>query len=509
MLKIGNGFNSATKQIMPSSIFGSSIKADINPDIGGQLRYFSSVFHSVDDYKKNFSNSFKIDAPIPVADSAFGLGLNVARDVKRNNDNLVYVLRIVKIEKKENFQEISPVLADPKVQTELTNNQNTLANIYNNYGDSYISSISYGKEAVVTIEFQNTDIETTQKIDALLNLNFTDKIKLENITALEKIIRNNKTNYNIDIKTKGFKESHLPPVLPRKISDLEEWLKILQKKFDDPNASNFSDQLEYEATPYSYILAGSTVNVTELSMKAFIIGQYLSSIEKCKAAIERYKKYYAFLGNSDQILTNLELFNQALTSIDMLLRINSNLSEPLVSNAIKRLRGIVTILNELNDKYSKVVSTITEKNFGGDVIDIEIHNQRHISNNFQIDLDSGLEIDRFSFKVTNPKNRLDGTLGLYYSLDKDIPFNSRSQPIANNISYGNSTAAIPHDLSARGLKNMFFGFHYDGFKRSGFDIKNPVQIETTVNYKMPEEIYLDDLGNIDDIINAIRPRLVA
>lgn len=237
-------------------------------------------------------------------------------------------------------------------------------------------------------------------------------------------------------------------------------------------------------------------------MEAFRIGKYLSSIEKCKTAIDVYEKYYKFLGNSGKILTHLQLYRQDLISTDALLRVNINLSDPRVSAAVKRLNNIIISLNELNDNYSKVVNTITERSFGKNKSHFNRRNQRHISNSFQIYLDPELEIDRFSFKVSNLENGLNGTLGLYYSLDKNVPFGSKSQPIVNNISYGNSTAAVPHDLFGLDHNKIFFGFHYDGFKDSGFDINNPIKIETSVNYKMPEEIYLDDLGNEE--INVVK-----
>lgn len=507
-VRIGYGFNSATNQVKPSGIFSSSAKTEQEDNIGGKLSYFSSVYKSSDDYKRNLSNSFSASAPIPVADSALELTLKGASDTKKNKASLIYVMRIVKIGRKENFVVVSPVLSDPNVQAELNKNKNELANIYNKFGDSYISSISYGKEVVIAIEFQNTDIETTKKIDSMLNLSMSNIINLQDIIALERVIKTNKISSQINVQVTGFKKNQLPPSLPNNIGELADWLKIIQNAFDNLSPADFTDALEYEVTPYSAILAGADVNVTQLSMKAFLIGQYLSSIQKCKKAIDVYLRYYEHLGDSAQILTNLQLYKQELISTENILNVNSNLADPLVTRKVKRLPNIIAELNKLNDQASKIVNNITSKNFGKDVIDFDIHNRRHISNPFQIYLDPALEINSFAFKVTNPENKLNGTLGLYYSTDKNIPFNASSQPIANNISIGNSTASVPDNLAARGFNNMFFGFHYDGYRSGGFDINKPLQIETSVKYKMPEEIYLEDLGDIEETIEVLKPKLI-
>lgn len=504
MLSIGRGFNSATNQVKPSSVFSSSIKAETRAD--NRLSYYSSVYRTSDDYKKNFSNSFKLDVPTPVPNTAnLNLALNVAHDIQQSNTSLVYVMRIVLIGKREDLVEVSSVLSDPKTQSELKGDQKSLANFYDKYGDSYVTSISYGKEIAITIEFKNSNVETTKKINTILNLGLRD-IQMEDIAALSKIVKDNNLQSRVNIKSTGFKNYQLPPILPKTVADLTDWLKLLQNKFKGYVASDFTEQLEYEVTPYIAILSGAELDVAELSMKTLLLSQYLSRIQKCRLAIAGYFEYYEYLGNSDQILTYLQLYKQKLDFIESILRINNNFNDLRVVAAIKSLREIIKNLNRLSSTRIsyKLVNKITAADFGSNITDFNFNTKRHISNPFKIDVDPDLVINRFAFKVTNPENKLDGTLGLYYSTSSKVPYDARSQPIASNISIGNSTANVPEDLFAKGIQNMFFGYHYYGSVSRGFNIKKPLQIETIINYKIPEQIYIDDTEYLATEVRSLK-----
>jgi|JI9StandDraft_2_1071091.scaffolds.fasta_scaffold02051_8 hypothetical protein len=503
-LNIGRGFNSATNQVKPSSVFGSSI----NPKSQNvnKLYYYSSVYKSSDEYKKKLSGSFKAGMPIPVPNSAnLDYALNFANGTQRGSNSLIYVIRIVDIGRKEDFDALSPVLSDPHVQNELKNGPGALAKFYDKYGDSYVTSIYYGKEVAITIEFQNSNQESANKINSALNFGMSNVIKLENIVELEKIIKQNNIRSKINVQSTGFRNSQLPPVLPSSISDLATWLTALQNKLNLFKPEDFTDQLEYETTSYNSILAGAELDVTELSMKALLFSQYFSRIKKCRSAIEEYFNYYEYLGNNEQVLTNLQLYAEKLNFIESILLVNSNLSDVKVANAIKGLRTIIFDLNKLNDQNIayKVVDKITSTDFGDNITDFNMFTKRYVSPSFKIDVDPKLLPKRFTFKVSNQENKLDGTLGLYYSDYSQVPYDSRSQPVASNIKIGNSTADLPEDLYSRGFKNTFFGYHYEGSTKNGFNIKKPLEIETSINYKIPGDIYIDDTDDIENENNVI------
>ncbi len=495
ILTVGKGFNSATNQVKPSSVFASVV-----PKIRSvsKLRYYSSVYKSAEHYKQNMSNAFKVGMPIPVPNNVnLDFALSVASNAKKENNSLIYIMHIVDIGKKEEFDEVPPVLSDIKIQNEIKNSPGALKKFYEKYGDSYISSIYYGKEIAITIEFQNCNTESAKKINSLLNLGVNNVIKLENIAAVEKITKENNIQNKINIQATGFKSYQLPPVLPNSISDLTSWLSALHSKFSGFKSYDFTEALEYEITQYNAILVDADLDTTKLSMKTLQISQYFSRIQQCRTAIDEYFQYYEFLGDSEQILAKLHLYKGKLNLIEGILHVNNNLDDIKVINAVKDLRTIISELNKLNEKrkYSVVVNKITPNDF---IRDTDIY-RRYISKPFQINFDPKLVPKRFAIKVSNPPNKRYGTLGLYYSYNSKVPYNSyftrvRSLPVASNIALGTSAVLVPEDLLLRGLNNLFFAYHYEDHTRSGIGHKEPVEleIETAVSYKMPEEIYISE-----------------
>lgn len=456
MADIGNGFDSATHKEKPLSIFGNSLKTQKEPYI--KFDFTSFIYRNTADYLRKLAASSSLSA---IASQSVSLtaALEFSNDLRRNQDDLIYVIHICGVRQKASttineagFDNDPQIKQARKLLTERP------MDFWNKYGDSYISSVYYGKEVAIVINFKKSSAEDIQKRDIKLETKFADIGNLKQAVEFLKSLSKNDLKCEIFIQAKGFDPEQLPPSDPDNFAELAEWLSSFEKTFSKIDPEHVTTPIGYDAESYTVIFPREAMPVVA---HGELKGKYMQAIQRCNQVADFYIAYYNWLGDYNTA-NDFGLKKEALARIKATLEKRSTSVDPSVVQASTTLSQIIMSLNEAKID-SKLVNSFLGEELSSNVTDNDIKTRQQVSKSFQIaELPPG-DGANFTFKINNSAP-LKGKLSFFYSLDKKVGYNSGSHRIASEITPKTiNRADLPASIDKDKIQDIYFAYHYDQF----------------------------------------------
>ncbi len=456
MAEIGNGFDSATHKEKPLSIFSNSLKTQKEPYI--KFDFSSFIYRNTADYLRKLAASSALSAGASQSMSLTA-ALEFSSDLRRNQDDLIYVIHICGIRQKESSSINEAAFeTDPQIAQARNLLKERPMDFWNKYGDSYISSIYYGKEVAIVINFKKDSAANIQKQAINLEAKFADIGNLKQAVDFLKSLSKNDLKCEIFIQAKGFDPDQLPPSDPSSFGELSKWLSDFEKNFSQINPNQINTPIGFDAEAYTVIFPREAMPVVA---HGELKGKYMQAIHRCNQVADFYIAYYNWLGDYNSA-NDFSLKKEALGRIKATIEKRSTSLDPSVVQASNALAQIIVSLNEAKID-PKLVNSFLGVELSGNISDGDIKTRQQISKSFQIaELPPG-DGANFTFKINNSAP-LKGKLSFFYSLDKKVGYNSGSHRIASEISPNTvNKAELPSSIDKNKIQDIYFAYHYDQF----------------------------------------------
>lgn len=459
MTTLGNGYDSVQKKEKPLGIYGASLSTEVTQT--NSFNFSSSIFRSSEDYKRKSSSELSLD--LPVAESInLKAALDFSSELSRDQDSVIYVINVQGIRRIERARIDQEKFAiDAKFTAAKAELHDGPYDFFSKYGDAYISEVSYGKEIAVIIKFKKKSYEKLQRLGINVDANLAGVGNLNQAVEFLKELNNNQLECEIFTQTKGFAPEQLPPINTSNFADLADWLKRFEITFNTIPSEGFTVPVAYKVESYSSIIPAETVALMDnVAIKA----RYVFAIQRCKQAIEFYKKYFAWV-NDDTNVNYIQELDDKLEGIKSTLNNKQNFNTEQAISAIEALKKLINDLNAINIA-PKLIDSFKNSQLSRNIYDGNAGTKRQISPPFQIPLSPEQSSDYVTFEVKSDAP-LKGDLSLCYSLDKRVGYNDGTHSLARHINVGMPTqTAVPPELDKK-TDALLFAFHYDS-QKGGF-----------------------------------------
>ncbi|HSX20481.1 MAG TPA: hypothetical protein VLG38_05095 [Gammaproteobacteria bacterium] len=461
MPNLGDGYDSATRKPKILSIF-SKVATQKSPALS--FNFSSSIYRSTDDYLKNLSASSNLEVPIN-SSMSLGAALQFSSDLKRSQDDTIYVIHVSGIRQRESI-DLKPntFASDAQYVNAVTELKSNPYDFCGRYGDSLISAVLYGRDAAITIRFKQATAEDVKKGHVNIEAKFAQVANLDQAIDLLRSQQANNLKCEIYIQARGFEPGQLPAATPGNFAELATWLGAFQTSFNTIPTTDFTTPVGYEFESYGIVL-GDIANV--VVEKSELRAKYFFAIKRCDDALDYYGKYFTWMDDiphSNQI----DLKKQELDRIKNTLDKKFNPQDPEVITAASDLNTLIKYINEVKIG-TKLVNTFSANDLGRDQLDRDPFTEQRISPSFQLnDLPPG-DATSFTFSF-NEGSRLSSNLSFYWSLDSGVGYNGGSHRIASQIAPGSpSVANMPSGINTDQLGGLHYAFHYDRTRKSAWE----------------------------------------
>lgn len=176
--------------------------AVILPDPDRTIRSNTYFIDSLTDLRKQFDVGFNLGATIPSTPNISSqIELNLSNITQNTSQELYYVLELYCIEKEDILKEPYELL--DSLKKAFADETKPLKDIFDQYGDSFVNSISYGRWALVIIQLSLLSIEHKREISTKLGVQAAEIAKGD-VTLSSKLARKlENEQYTIHIYTGG------------------------------------------------------------------------------------------------------------------------------------------------------------------------------------------------------------------------------------------------------------------------------------------------------------------
>lgn len=458
MLKIGNGFDSAYKKRKSYKMFKESLT--VAQDNASSFKFNSYVFTNNEDYRRKFSSSMSFGVNV-ASSPGVNFMVNFSDELTKDRDTVIYIIHALGIKRTEIAElNVDMFEGDERLKKAIKDLEKNPIHFLSKYGDSYVSSIFYGKEIALIIKYDKNVFKKNSSLGVKGEVVSIPAINAGSIDATMKFFSSlggKNAACKIYFHTVGIDQTQLPKN-NTSIEDWFVWLKDFEQNFNRTPDEKFESNVGYELESYSSIFPKETIVIMPHVVCRAI---YLFSYIQTAAAIDFYIRYYEkWLGEPSKAKEFHDM-KQQLEGIRAYLGQNVNVDQ---DNKILQFKQLIEKLNNITPE-PKQLNVIHSSGFVSSMQGkLTCQDQRVSRPSFGVPSDLPAELFAFSFEVvTESKKEIKGCLSFEYSKECQVSFDKTTYNFVGNLnvdSKSENLIKVPTDLK-KYIQNSYLAFHYE------------------------------------------------